>query len=84
MSQELSLSNPMSIQKLFNERQRAVGEMAREIAEREFEIFELNLFASSMGKERLNKISAEVQELRSRADKGEINLSEYEGLAESF
>ena len=59
-------------------------EIAEEIAEREWDLFELNLFISSSGKRKLNKITKEVQELRKKVDIGEVDLSEYENMAEDF
>ena len=83
MNQELS-NNNMNLQKLFDEQKKVIGKMAKEVAEREFEIFELNLFVSSMGEKRLNSASKDVQEIRNLVDTCKINLKEFEDLAEEF
>ncbi len=84
MSQELAQGTNMNIQKLFDEKQKEIGEMAKELAEKEFEIFELNLFVSSMAKQQLDTASRDVQEIRALAEQRKINLGEYEELADSF
>lgn len=78
------LSNNLNIRKLLDERMQMAGEMAKEVAEHEFEILELNLFVSSMGEKRLNRASKDVQEIRKLADSGKIDLSKYENIAEEF
>jgi len=84
MNQELTQTNNMNLQKLFEEKQKEIGEMAKEIAEREFEILEFNLFVSSAEKERLNKVSKEIRDLRIQIDSGKISFEQYEKIAEQF
>jgi len=76
--------NAEGLKELMSHKQEEIGNMAKEIAENEWELFELNLFLSSFGKEFLNQTSKEVIELRNSAANGEIDLSEYEKLAENF
>ena len=45
---------------------------------------EFNLFVSSSGKKHLNEASDSVKELRKMEENGEINLEEFEDLAEEF
>ena len=82
MNQELT--HNMDIQRLFDEQQRAVGQMAKELAEREFELFELNMFISSSGEEHLNKSSMDIKFIREQEFKGKINLRRFEDLAEEY
>ena len=42
-----------TFKELFEEKQKAIGDFAKEVAEREWELMEFNLFVSSMGKEKL-------------------------------
>ena len=60
------------------------ADFARDIAEREWELMELNMFISSAGKERLDKASNSVRRLRQMEKEGKINLKQYEDLAEEF
>lgn len=85
METEIIKSNrELNIGKLFAERQRVVGLMAKEMAEREFELFEFNLFISASGKKHLDKVTKSVKELRESEKKGKINLQNYEDIAEEF
>ena len=80
----INLNINRGVRKLFEEREIAVSQMAKEIAEREFEILEFNLFVSSAGKKRLAKISKDVRELRNKVDKGGVNISQFDEFSEEF
>lgn len=56
--------------------------ISQEVAEREFDLFEFSLFFSSFGKDKLNKSTEMVRELRAKVDKGQIDLSKYEQMLE--
>lgn len=74
----------MNVSKLLEEKQKEVGEMAKEIAEREFELLELNLFISSIGKKALDEATESVKRIREMEKRGDINLTEFEDLADEF
>jgi len=84
MTDELTQTGQEHIQELFQKQQEAVGEMAKEIAEREFELFEFNLFLSASGEEHLRRACNDVQEIRRLEDEGEMDLSQYEDLTNEF
>ncbi len=74
----------MDLRKLFDEQQKIVGQMAKELAEREFELFELNMFISSVGKEHLDQATADVRFIREQESKGRVDLRKFEDLAEDY
>lgn len=76
--------NNTNLQEIMDRKQQEVGIMAKELAEREWELFELNLFVSSFGKNYLQEASKQVQEIKAMAKNGEIDLDEYERLAEEI
>ena len=80
----MQICNSEDLRKLFDQKQIEIGNMAKEIAEREWELFEFNLFVSSMGKEKLDDATNSVKKLRKMESEGKINLEQYEGLAEEF
>jgi len=57
-----------------------VKKLADEIFERESELFEFNLFISSIGNEEIEKANKNVDELKEK----NLDLSEYEDMAEDF
>lgn len=75
-------ANNTNLQEIMEKKQQEIGIMAKELAEREWELFELNLFVSSFGKNYLQETSKQVQEVKAIAKTGEINIDEYEKLAE--
>ena len=58
--------------------------IAEEVVENELDLFEFNLFISSIGKEKLNEATKKVHELRKKVDSGKIDLTKYEEMAEEF
>ena len=74
----------MDVSRLFEEKQKAIGNFAKEVAEREFELMEFNLFVSASGKKHLDMASEGVAKLRKMESQGKINLSSYEDLADEF
>jgi len=58
--------------------------IAEEVVENEWDLFEFNLFISSIGKEKLNEATKKVHELRKKVDSGKIDLTKYEEMAEEF
>lgn len=57
--------------------------VTKEIVEREFDLLEFNLFISSFGN-KLTKATKEVEKLREKVDKGKVDLSKYEDMANEF
>jgi len=80
----LQIKNPEDLRKLFDEKQKAIVHLAKEMAEREWELFEFSLFISSLGKEKLDEATNSVRRLRKLETEGKINLEQYEELAEDF
>lgn len=76
--------NPVDLQRYFENFQQSVGEFAKEVAEREFELLEFNLFLSSAGKEHLDKAVKSVEKIREMEKQDKINLSEYEELTNEY
>ena len=74
----------MNIEKLFEEKQKAIGNFAKEIAEREWELMEFNLFVSASGKKHLDMASNSVLQLRQLEKEGKIDLKQFESLAEEY
>ncbi|MEK6875275.1 MAG: hypothetical protein AABX30_01180 [Nanoarchaeota archaeon] len=50
----------------------------------EFNLIELNLFVSSIGKDKIEESTEKVKKLREKVDSGKLDLSEYEDMAEDF
>jgi len=61
-----------------------IKKLAEEIAQREFELLEFNLFISALGSKKIKKTSEEMQKLRKKIDQKKIDLSDYEKIAEEF
>jgi len=80
----IQIQSPEDLRKLFHQKQIEIGNMAKEIAEREWKLFEFNLFVSSLGKEKLDNATNSVKKLRKMESEGKINLEQYEELAEEF
>lgn len=59
-------------------------DFARETAEKEWELMELKMFISSTGKERMDKVRRDVEELRRLEKEGKINLRQYDKLSNDF
>lgn len=67
----------MDIKEILDERMREVGKMAKEIAEREFEILELNLMISSqIAPEHSKKTDEYVKSLREQVKNKDVGLEE--------
>lgn len=81
-SQDFSVNN--DINKLMDSKQREVAMMAKEIAEKEWEIFEFNLFISSAGNKHLEDARKSVDWIKKQVKNKKIKLSKYEKLAERF
>ena len=80
----ISQGERINFEKFFGERREEIGNFAKEMAELEFELMELNLFISSSGKEHLDMASNSVKKLRQLETEGEINLEQYEEIAEEL
>ena len=63
--------------------QQSVKEL-EESVENEFDLFEFNIFLACMGKDKLDKSTERVRELRRKIDSGKVDLSEYENIADDF
>ncbi|HLD54990.1 MAG TPA: hypothetical protein VJB35_01895 [Candidatus Nanoarchaeia archaeon] len=55
-------------------------QVTKEVIEKEFDLFEFDLFLGSLGKNKLDKSTKKVMELRNKVDNGKINLSKYEDM----
>ena len=84
--EQITISQEVRInfEKFFSEKQKEIGNFAKEMAELEFELMEFNLFISSSGKEHLDMVSNSVKGLRQLETEGKINLEQYEEMAEEF
>ena len=78
------IRNEKSFEEFFEKKQEAIGNFAKEMAEREVELGELNLFVSASGKKHLDMASKSVKKLRKLEEEGKISLKEFENLAEDF
>jgi len=85
---ELKIRSSADLKEIFEKRKGEMKEifdsevkkLADEIFERESELFEFNLFISSIGNEEIEKANKNVEELREK----NLDLSEYEDMAEDF
>ena len=55
-----------------------------EFSKKELELFEFNLFVSTLGKKHLNKAVKNTESLKKLVKEDKVNLTEYEQLAEAF
>ena len=78
------INSPEDLKKLLDEKQKAIGNFDKEVAEREWELMEFNLFVSSIGKEHLDDASDSIKKLRAMEKEGKINLKEFEDFADNF
>lgn len=61
--------------------------MSKEVQEaidNEFNLMELNLLVSSVGKNNIKEATEKVSKLREKFDGGKLDLSGYEEMAEDF
>jgi len=88
MEQQFSSESQNNLMKLFDVKRKEIvshcKEVAEEVAENEFDLFEFNLFLASFGKDKLDESTKIVRELRKKSDKGKIDLSEYEDLLDEY
>ena len=84
MEQNIISDCKENFQTLFTEKQKAIGNFAKEVAEREWEIMEFNLFISSSGKKHLDESTKSVKSLRKLEENGKIDLRQYEDLGDDF
>lgn len=61
-----------------------MSQEVREAVDNEFNLMELNLFVSSVGKDKIKEATEKVKKLREKVDSGELDLSGYEDMAEDF
>jgi len=84
----MQLRNIEDLERLMSLKEREVSEfvstMAKEVAQKEWEMLEFNLFISSFGKEKLDSSTKLVEQLRQKIDSRNISLSRYEEMAERF
>jgi len=80
----MQINSPEDLKKIFEQKQKAIGNFAKEVAEREWELMEFNLFISSSGKKHLNEATRSIQKLRKLEEEGKINLEQFEDLADDF
>ena len=80
----ISNAGKQELEQLFAEKQKAIGNFAKDVAEREWELFEFNLFISSMGKDKLDEATNAVKKLRKLEEEGKMDLEQYEELSNDF
>ncbi len=78
----IQVKSPEDLKERFKEKEEQVGDMAQEMAKREWELFEFNLFLSASGKNHLEKSEEKVKLLRKDLWKKakEIAANETEAL----
>lgn len=85
---QFQISSNNDFQKLFNCRRENLKQiMSKEVQEaidNEFNLMELNLFVSSVGKDRIKESVEKVRKLREKVDSGKLDLNWYEEMAEDF
>ena len=72
------------LERLMEEYKKSIGNFAKEVAEREWELMEFNLFVSSAGKKHLDRATNSVKKLRKMQAEGKIDLRQFEDLADNF
>jgi len=85
--EQFQIKNPVDFQNLIeikkDELKRVIQQNIKELEENienEFDLFEFNIFLSCIGKDKLNKATERVRELRRKVNNGEIILSKYEDM----
>ena len=86
------INSPEDLKKLFDYQKENIKKIAsaeaqkiaEEVVENEWDLFEFNLFVSSIGKEHLDDASDSIKKLRAMEKEGKINLKEFEDLADNF
>jgi hypothetical protein len=84
MERQVQVSSSNDLIQLFETKRNETISACKEIAGNEFDLFEFNLFLSSMGKENLDESTKKVSELREKVDKGETDLKAYEEMFDSY
>lgn len=82
--ESMQMIGAKQIEELMKLKREEVANMAKEIAESEWDLFELKLFVSSFGKDHLDGASSKVMLVKKMHSNKEINLVEYEKLAEEL
>ncbi len=86
--EQFQINSPKDFVNIIDSRREEIKNMvcrqAQEIVDNELNLLEFNLCISLIGKEKINKATKKVNELREKADRGEIDLSKYEDMAEDF
>jgi len=84
MEQQFELNSQNDLKEFFESKRNEVVSLCKGVAEREFDLFEFDIFLASFGKKKLDESTKKVRELRKKVDKGEVNLSEYEDMLDKY
>ncbi len=86
--EQFQISSNNDFRKLFDSRRENLKQiMSKEVQEavdNEFNLIELNLFVSSIGKNKIKESTEKVRKLREKVDNEALDLSQYEDMAEDF
>ena len=72
------------LEKLMEKYKKSIGNFAKEVAEREWELMELSLFLSSASKEHKDYATNSLKKLRKMQAEGKIDVTQFEDLADNF
>jgi len=72
------------MKELMDSKQEQILSEVNRMVETEMELFEFNLFISSIGKKKLERADKEVKELRKKVKTGKIILEKIDKIAEGF
>lgn len=85
---QFQINSNDDLEKIFNCRRENLKQiMSQEVqdaVDNEFDLMELNLFVSSVGKDKINEATEKVRKLREKVDSRKLDLNEYEEMAEDF
>ena len=88
MAQQVQINSSNGFREIFDCRRenlkQVMGREVQEAIDNEFNLMELNLFVSSVGKDKIKEATQKVRKLREKVDNGKLDLSEYEDMAEDF
>ncbi len=85
---QFQINSNDDFEKIFNCRRenlkQIMSQEVQEAVDNEFNLMELNLFVSSVGKDKIKEATEKVRKLREKIDSEKLDLSEYENMAEDF
>jgi hypothetical protein len=85
--EQFQIKNPVDFQNLIEIKKDELKDLIQqstkeleESVENEFDLFEFNIFLACIGKDKLDKTTERVIELRRKVESGKISLSKYEDM----